>query len=148
VTSPVSAAILVGPSLTLVVGAAASLPVAIVNTGRTAWAVPEAVDPRRPDGPREAPGPVRLRARWIPLDAGRPDTEAALVDLPVNIRPGDRVERSLELGAPSAAGAYLLLLDVLVPGIGSLTAQNGEPTVVSVNVTEEPAQRTPSPAGR
>jgi hypothetical protein len=49
------------------------------------------------------------------------------------VEPGAVERVSLQLTAP-AAGQYLLVLDVVVPGSGSLSAGGVEPAIVRVTV--------------
>jgi hypothetical protein len=56
------------------------------------------------------------------------------VILPAILEPGKAAEATLKVSAPAKAGQYLLLLDVVVPGQGSMSASGAEPALVRVDV--------------
>ena len=56
------------------------------------------------------------------------------IRLPTVLRPGKAAEAELKLTAPAKPGQYLLLLDVVVPGKGSLSASGAEPALIRVDV--------------
>ena len=90
---------------------------------------------------------ARLTAQWVAL--GGLDDEAQLasaaaaaatpVTLPAGFAPGSIVNADLKLYAPTVVGDYLLVLDILSPEQGSLTALGVEPTIIRVRVVEPTA---------
>jgi hypothetical protein len=57
------------------------------------------------------------------------------VVLPAGVVPRAVVKTELLVFAPSAPGDYLLVLDILTPEVGSLSAQGVDPTIIRVHVT-------------
>jgi hypothetical protein len=60
-----------------------------------------------------------------------PDARVALT---AGQRPGERKRVVLGLVAPKAPGTYLLVLDVVIPEVGSLVALGLDPALVRVTV--------------
>ena len=56
------------------------------------------------------------------------------VDLPEGFDTGSVATPNLRLFAPSVPGDYLLILDILTPEAGSLTARGVEPPIIRVTV--------------
>jgi hypothetical protein len=133
VTATTSALVLASPTALVAAGAGFSIEATVVNTGRTTWAVPGLIDPRRPGGPREA-DPPQLVARWIALGDGIAPTDTTVAALPLAIKPTDTTVATLDLTSPMQAGVYLVLLDVVVPEAGSLIALGNAPTFVTIVV--------------
>jgi hypothetical protein len=63
--------------------------------------------------------------------AGPTDTRVALT---AGQRPGARKRLVLDLTAPDPPGTYLLVLDVVIPEVGSLVALGLDPALVRVTV--------------
>ena len=134
--------------LALAPGATVDLPVFVANLGRTDWGHVAFNDPRDPEGdvPEAA---ARLTGTWValgPLDdpAQQDAADAASVSsaaLPAGFKPRSIATPELRLFAPSVPGEYLLLLDVVTPEAGSLTARGVEPGIIRVTVapTAKPA---------
>jgi len=146
VTGDLDAGIDAPARLDLAPGAAAELPVWVTNLGRAAWGHLAIDDPRDPDGKVKAES-ARMTGTWVALGAlDDPDqlaaADAASVEaatLPAGFKPRAVVQSKLRLFAPSVAGEYLLILDVVTPESGSLTAKGVEPAIIRVTVGEIPA---------
>ena len=138
VTGDFDGAIQAAPTAELIAGSEADLELRVVNLGRTAW------------GHEKTPTPWNERAvippqaavvvgRWVPLTGGAtmPVDEAdqsVRTPLPIGTAPGKTIDAVLSLKAPTAAGQYMLVLDVVTPERGSLVASGADPTVVRVTV--------------
>ena len=77
-------------------------------------------------------------ARWIPLSAGAtlptdPTAHIVRSDLPIGLAPGATAD-ACSTCPPTAAGDYLLVLDVVTPERGSLVASGADPTLVRITV--------------
>jgi hypothetical protein len=139
VTGDFDGAIQAAPTADLTAGTGVSLDVRVTNLGKAKWGN-EAV---KPVSNLSGWVPVRTATvigRWIPLSVGAAvptDAAAQTVtsDLGAILAPGKSAVATLALTAPTAAGQYLLLLDVLTPERGSLLATGGDPTIVRVTVT-------------
>jgi len=139
VTGDFDGAIQAAPTAGLAAGTGFSLGVRVTNLGKTQWGN-DAVKPVS-----NLSGWIPARAatvigRWIPLSEGAalptdPAVQTASSDLASVLAPGKSAIATLALTAPSAAGQYLLLLDVMTPERGSLLATGGDPTIVRVTVT-------------
>jgi hypothetical protein len=151
VTGELSAVISATDRLSVAAGATVDLPVSVANTGHLAWVSGEPW--------QSIASPVTLPAlgEWYPALVGqwmRPDGSAAGSET-VAARattypsPGATEDVVLPLTAPLEPGTYLLLLDVVSPAYGSLTAVGGSPVVVRVEVTppESGGARGIDPAG-
>jgi hypothetical protein len=151
VTGDTDAGIDAPARLDLVPGAAVDLPVWIANLGRNAWGHPAIEDQRDPDGGDPAAA-ARVTGTWIALGAlDNPEQQAAAdaasvapADLAAGLKPRKIAHPTLRLFAPSVAGEYLLVLDIVTPEDGSLTARGVEPAIVRVTVGE-PAAPTEAP---
>jgi hypothetical protein len=133
-------------SLALAAGATADLTVPVANLGRNTWGHLAFDDPRDPEGsvPAEA---ARMTGTWVALgplkDPAQVDAANAAsvnsVDLPAGFDTGSVATPKLRLFAPSVPGDYLLILDILTPEAGSLTARGMEPAIIRVTVGESTA---------
>ena len=54
--------------------------------------------------------------------------------LPPGLQPSQEADAALDIDVPTVPGDYLLLLDVVTPEHGSLTAVGVAPTIVRVKV--------------
>jgi hypothetical protein len=63
----------------------------------------------------------------------------------VGLDPGAREAYALEFEAPAEPGNYLLILDVVSPLYGSITAVGGDPVVVRVRVVPAAIDETAAP---
>ena len=84
---------------------------------------------------------LRFRAEWLD-EFGH--ARVTPVELPSAFAPRAVIKAALQTFAPTAAGDYLLVIDILTPEVGSLAAQGVEPTIVRVHVAE-PAPPEPAP---
>jgi hypothetical protein len=138
VTGDFDGAIQVAPTAVLAAGAKADLDLRVVNLGRTSWghiATPTPYNERAVIPPQEA----IVSARWVPLSSGAalptdPNDQAAQTALPIGLAPGKAFNGTIGLKAPTVAGQYMLVLDVVTPERGSLVASGAEPTLVRVTV--------------
>jgi hypothetical protein len=134
-------------------GSTSGLSVWVANLGVADWGHPAVRDPRDREG--SAPATMaRLTGTWVPLGGtDDPDQIASAAAaaatpfvLPAGMEPGAVVPAELALFAPSVAGDYLLILDVLDPDKGSLIANGVEPTIIRVKVAAAPPPAEPAPA--
>ncbi len=152
VTGDLDAGIDAPASLDLAPGSTADLPVWVANLGRTAWGHPAIEDARDPDGGDPAAS-AHVTGTWVALGAqDDPQQQAAAdaasvdtVTLPAGFKPRSVVAPKLRLFAPSVAGQYLLVIDIVTPEAGSLTAKGIEPAIIRVNVAEPVSVPSGSP---
>jgi len=153
VTGDLDAGIDAPQSLALAPGSTTDLPVWVANLGRTAWGHPAIEDARDPDGGDPAAA-AHVTGTWIALGAQDDPQQLAAADaasvdtvaLPAGFEPRAVIAPKLRLFAPSVAGQYLLVLDVVTPEAGSLTAHGIEPAIIRVNVAEPEAVPSTRPA--
>jgi hypothetical protein len=127
-----------------VAGGQVQVRVKVTNLGATAWGSP-AVAPRV-DGAEFVPARrATLVARWVDLAAGGVGTTApeSTSLLPAGLAPRGSATALLGLTAPKVPGEYLLLIDVVVPGTGSLAVAGVPPALVRVSVSGAPSQTAP-----
>jgi hypothetical protein len=116
-------------------GSTFRLPIGVTNLGVEAWGEPgdQPVSVHeRVDRPATR---ASLSGRWVALAPGPAAERAASSLLPPGLAPGTREEATLVLDAPESPGAYLLVLDVIAPGVGSLAAHGVEPGLLRVTVS-------------
>jgi hypothetical protein len=134
VNAPVAARYLVAPHVHAEPGRRLALPLAVVNVGAGAWG--QAATGARRSAEDRASYPV-LVAHWMALDVEAPDVAGPTdtrVALTAGQRPGARKRLVLDLTAPDPPGTYLLVLDVVIPEVGSLVALGLDPALVRVTV--------------
>ncbi len=150
VGGPVAAAYGAPPSLVTTAGAVADVAVRVVNAGSEPWGK---VVPAAPKVAIEAPGgdrlislPPHLVATWVSADG-------LAVPGPITVALGEAVAEPggtsnvlVPLSAPAVPGSYLVVLDVLSPSRGPLSALGSAPAIIRVTVGEAPAPTTPPPA--
>jgi hypothetical protein len=138
VTGVLSALVSATDRLQVVAGATVELPVAVANTGQLAWVIKPPVTSGPDAQPDIAPGEWHsvLVGQWLRLDAPGETSEAVAARATVHPDPGDTEQLSLSFIAPVVPGDYLLVLDVVSPLYGSLTAAGGSPVVVRVAVEQ------------
>ncbi len=134
-------------TLSTTAGDAADLPVRVLNAGSSRWdqvlAAPVSRVAGEPDVElRTTTVPPLLVATWVSADGlAVPEPLTVRLDDAVS-GPGGTSDAMLELVAPAQPGTYLLLLDVLTPESGPLSAMGGTPAIVRVTVNV--AAPTPS----
>ena len=152
VTGDLDAGIDAPAHLDLAPGATADLSVWVANLGRKAWGHKAFEDPRDPEGTIKAES-ARVTGTWVALGAVNPDQLAAAdaasvgaANLPAGFKARAVKDLKLQLFAPSVAGEYLLVLDIVTPEAGSLTARGVEATMVRVTVTADATAPAATPA--
>jgi hypothetical protein len=133
VTGDHDAGVIAPKRLDVTPGQAQRLPIWVANLGRAAWG--------RKAGPDRSTY-ARLTGTWLALGgiddpAQQAAADAAAVtplELPAGIAPRAVVKADLLVFAPSAPGEYLLVLEILTPEAGSLSAQGVDPTIIRVHV--------------
>ncbi len=122
-------------------------PVWVANLGRDAWGGLDRSVWLEPGGREDDPlvaatRQARLTGTWLALGddatvrAAADAASVTTVALPVGLGPGAVVAVDLTLIAPTAPGAYLVILDVVTPEVGSLAALGVGPTIIRVEVVE------------
>ena len=141
VTGDLDAGIDVPARLDLAPGATTDLTVWVANLGRTTWGHKAFEDPRDPEGTVKAEA-AHVTGTWVSLGAADNAEQLAAADaasvaaavLPAGFKARSVADLKLRLFAPSVAGEYLLLLDIVTPEAGSLTSRGVEPTIIRVTV--------------
>ncbi len=104
--------------------------------------------PRRPR-PRSSPAPGSPSAgptiprSWPPRTRRR----STALKLPAGFKARATIGADLNVFAPSVAGEYLLVLDIVTPEAGSLTAKGVAPTMIRVTVAPKPVTTAPAAGG-
>ena len=150
VGGPVAVAYGAPPALATTVGAVSDVAIRVVNAGSERWdkAVSPApgtkIDVPEADGPVAPPAiPARLVATWVSAD-GIAVPEPVTVALGKAVAaPGGVSSVLVPLAAPATPGSYLVLLDVLSPSRGPLSALGSAPAIIRVTVGDVP---DPTPA--
>jgi hypothetical protein len=137
-------------ALDLEAGDAVKLPIRVMNAGAQRWDMEIASQPTAVAGQAQLPGrmvtvPAHLVATWV-------SAEGHAVPAPVTVAladsvaaPGGIAEAEVGLTVPDEGGEYLLLLDVVSPVSGPLSALGSEPAIVRVSVTGSLIPATPAP---
>ena len=156
-TGPNDAAISAPPTLDLEPGQASRLSVWVTNLGSRAWGTRPIsgttnATNRKPVGAVQATH-AKLIGTWVPLgviDERQVEAAAAAsitpVELPAAFAPRAISQANIDVFAPTAEGDYLVVIDIVTPEVGSLSAQGVEPTIVRVHVAEPVPTATPTPA--
>jgi hypothetical protein len=130
-------------SLVVTAGQPSETAIRVLNAGAMRWdqivtAAPNRIADEEGLELRTTTLPAHLVATWVSGDGAR-------VPVPVTIRldedvyaPGGAVEALLALQAPDAAGSYLLILDVLTPESGPMSALGSAPAIIRVTVNAAP----------
>ncbi|MCJ7711905.1 MAG: hypothetical protein MUQ32_13870, partial [Chloroflexi bacterium] len=141
VTGELSAVVSATDRLRVAAGSSVDLPVTVANTGHLSWV--SGVLWQSVDGPLTTPAIGEwystLVGQWVRLDGSGATSETVAARATIRPLPGATEEVSLALTAPPEPGTYLLVLDVVSPLYGSLTAVGGSPMVVRVDVTSPEA---------
>jgi hypothetical protein len=143
VTGPLDAEIVAPPATELAPGRAAAVSLWVANLGTSAWGRLAFYDPVDPEGSSPALAAVVI-AQWVSL--GGPDATEQLasaaaaaatpIQLPAGLEVGSIVPAELAVFAPTVEGDYLLILDIMDPVRGSLTAAGIDPTIIRVKVAK------------
>jgi hypothetical protein len=146
VTGVLSALVSTTDRLAVAAGATVDLPVSVANTGALPWVAA----PTDGNGPGSAAdlaagswGSV-LVGQWLRLDTPGATAEPIAARATIHPDPGASEQVSLALAAPADPGSYLLVLDVVSPLYGSLTAAGGAPVAVRVAVGPPSEGSTPT----
>jgi hypothetical protein len=111
--------------------------VKVTNLGAAAWGSPAMLPTL--DGAELVPARrATLVARWVNIaagSAGGPVASESSSLLPPGLAPRESSTAVLDLTAPTVAGEYLVLIDVMVPGTGSLAVAGVPPALVRVTVS-------------
>lgn len=148
VGGPVAAAFGTASSVVLATGSPATLPIRVVNVGSKKWDTTVTAAPTRIS---DEPGvdlhtetlPARLVATWVSAE-GKTVPAAVTRNLDEKVAaPGGQQSVHLEVTPPTEPGAYLLLIDVVSPAFGPLSAQGSAPAVIRVTVEAAPPEPSP-----
>jgi hypothetical protein len=154
VTGEVDAQIVAPSRAELEPGSASTLDLWVANLGKAAWGHGALQDPENPGSTVPATS-ARVSGQWVALGIAPEDIASAAAagtvsgSLPAGQEPGAVVDTALDLIAPTVAGEYLLLLDIVTPDHGSIVAAGVEPTIIRVSVKEgaaAPAAPAAAPA--
>ncbi len=156
VTGELDAGIDAPARLDLAPGAAAKLPLWVANLGKKPWGHPaiESADVKDPDGSAPAAA-AQLTGTWVALGGADDPAILAAADaasvtplkLPAGFKARATIAADLALFAPTVAGEYLLVLDIVTPEAGSLTAKGVAPTIIRVTVAPQPVSTAPPASG-
>ena len=108
----------------------------MTNLGASAWGAP-GVNRGLGGAENEPARRATLVARWVSLAEGAtaiPAPESTAL-LPAGLAPGTAAGVTFALAAPSAAGDYLVFIDVITPKSGSLAVAGVPPGIVRVTVS-------------
>ncbi|HEY3164468.1 MAG TPA: hypothetical protein VGJ71_08920 [Candidatus Limnocylindrales bacterium] len=143
VTGSLTATYAAPESTTATSGRPFELAVRVTNLGRRPWGSPARLSLLGPDA--SEPGrramlvarPAVVVVRWVALasgDAAAASGVGASAILPAGLPHGASVSLTLQVIAPAAPGAYLLVIDINDPSTGSLAAAGVPPGIVRVTV--------------
>src|SRR6266550_3116261 len=123
--------------MTAATGKQVQVRVKVTNLGAAAWGSPAMLPTL--DGAELVPARrATLVARWVNIAAGSaagPISTESTSLLPPGLAPRESATALLDLTAPAAPGEYLVLIDVVVPGTGSLAVAGVPPALVRVTVS-------------
>jgi hypothetical protein len=143
VTGPLTAVYDAPTAVLAKAGESLEVPVGVSNLGSAAWGSPAVL--HRLGAEIEPAARATIVARWVGLAGTATATPAppTIALLPVGLAPGASAAVTLSLAAPTVAGEYLLILDVVAPGAGSLAVAGVPPGIVRVTVSGAAATTTP-----
>ena len=152
VTGDLDAEIVAPTSAELAPGAVSDLSLWVANLGVAPWGHAVFYDPLDPSSSVPSTS-ARVIGQWVALgdldDPAQLASAAAASVTPVALTPGFApgkvASADLRLYAPTVPGDYLLILDIISPEQGSLTAQGVEPTIIRVRVSESAESAPTSP---
>jgi len=127
-----------------IAGKPVTLRVNVTNLGATAWGSP-AVAARLGGAELQPARRATVVARWFDLasaGAGLPAQDSSSL-LPPGLAPRHSSKAVLGLTAPAIPGEYLVFVDVIIPGTGSLAVAGVPPALVRVSVSGAPSQTAP-----
>ena len=127
-----------------IAGKPVTLRVNVTNLGATAWGSP-AVAARLGGAELQPARRATVVARWVDLaaaGAGLPAQDSSSL-LPPGLAPRHSSKAVLGLIAPAIPGEYLVFVDVIIPGTGSLAVAGVPPALVRVSVSGAPSQTAP-----
>jgi hypothetical protein len=137
VVGPFDAKVLATEAATLESGTNVALPVRVANLGTAKWGEVGVADHGRRGGGTSASA-ARVVGHWLALGEASTTLAPVRASLPAALAPGTTTEASLDLAVPVEPGQYLLILDVVTPGEGSLASIGVPPTIVRVTVVPAP----------
>jgi hypothetical protein len=150
VGGPIAAAYGAPSSISLEAGSSIDLPVRVMNAGSQRWDMVETAPRSQVAGEPQLPShvstiPAKLVATWVSAD-GHAVPDPVTVNLADTVAgPGGSAEALVGLTAPADGGDYLLLLDVLSPVNGPLSALGSQPAMVRISVAGAEASASPAP---
>ena len=150
VGGPIAAAYGAPATLAMVAGLDSDMAVLVMNAGSSRWDRVVTAPPSKLAGEPILPArtstlQAQLVATWISA-SGQPVPDPLTITLDdVVAAPGGSAGVDLHLEAPALAGEYLLILDVLSPASGPMSAQGTSPAIVRVSVAEPPPASQPPP---
>ena len=153
VGGPVAVAYGAPASLTLPAQSIAMLPIRVVNAGSEAWDQFVTTAPGTSGGVKLPNGrlthlPATLAATWVSA-TGQEVPKASFASLDPELSgPGTNIAVTLGIEAPATPGEYLLLIDVVSPAHGALSALGSAPAIIRVTVSAPLASPTPVPPQR
>jgi hypothetical protein len=127
-----------------IAGKPVTLRVNVTNLGATAWGSP-AVAARLGGAELQPARRATVVARWVDLaaaGAGLPAQDSSSL-LPPGLAPRHSSKAVLGLTAPAIPGEYLVFVDVIIPGTGSLAVAGVPPALIRVSVSGAPSQTAP-----
>ena len=132
-------------AVTATAGKQVQLRVKVTNLGAAAWGSPAMLPTL--DGAELVPARrATLVARWVNIAAGSaagPIATESTSLLPPGLAPRESATAQLDLTAPAVPGEYLVLIDVVVPGTGSLAVAGVPPALVRVTVSGASSSTAP-----
>jgi len=114
----------------LTIGQTVDVALRIANIGKQTW---------------EADGehPVHVGYHWLTLHGAHiSDVQELRTSLPGHVAPGEQVDFSAALAAPTTPGAYQLQWDLVAEGISWFADGSNQALVLPINVTEAPTPTT------
>jgi hypothetical protein len=131
-------------AVTATAGGPLQVKVKVTNLGERAWGAPS-IAPRIGGAEYVPASRATLVARWVGLATGSTGSIAAESNtlLPPGLAPRSTAVATLALTAPTSPGEYLLLIDVFLPGTGSLAIAGVPPALVRVSVSGVPSAPAP-----
>jgi hypothetical protein len=134
VSAALSAVIAAPRSLVLEAGDTVPVAVAVTNPGRIGWTAPGPPDTAGGRAEPSTESSALLVGHWLRLDLGARIATPSDVVATVRAEPGETSQVVLELVAPLDHGDYQLVLDIVSPVYGSLSAAGMPPVAIPVRV--------------